>query len=70
MYQQSTATVLIFLKVPTTDSLVFLSEYISRTAILTQASELLASRILRFFIVLVLHAIICIKGKIISFFKD
>ena len=38
MYQQWTATVLIFLKVPTTDSLVFFSEYISRTAILTQAS--------------------------------
>ena len=38
MYQQWTATVYIFLKVPTTDSLVFLSEHISRTAILTQAS--------------------------------
>ena len=38
MYQQWTATVLIFLKVPTTDSLVFLSEHISRTSILTQAS--------------------------------
>ena len=38
MYQQWTATVLIFLKVPTTDSLIFYSEYISRTAILTQAS--------------------------------
>ena len=38
MYQQWTATVLMFLKVPTTDSLVFFQEYISRTAILTQAS--------------------------------
>ena len=38
MCQQWNATVLIFLKVPTTDSLVFFSEYISRTAILTQAS--------------------------------
>ena len=38
MYQQWTATVLIFLKVPATESLVFFSEYISKTAILTQAS--------------------------------
>ena len=38
VYQQWTATVLIFLKVPTTDSLVFFSEYISRTAILMQTS--------------------------------
>ena len=38
MYQQWTATVLIFLKVPTTDSLVFFWEYISRTAVLMQAS--------------------------------
>ena len=38
MYQQWTATVLIFLKVPATDSLVFFREYFSRTAILTQAS--------------------------------
>ena len=36
MYQQWTATVHIFLKVPTADSLVFLSEHILRTA--TQAS--------------------------------
>ena len=38
MYQQGTATVDIFLKFLTTDSLVFSSENISRTAILTQAS--------------------------------
>ena len=38
MYQQWTATVHIFLKVPTTDSLVFLSEHISGTAMLTQTS--------------------------------
>ena len=38
MYRQWTATVLIFLKVSTTDYLVFFSEYISRTGILTQAS--------------------------------
>ena len=38
MYQQWTATATVFLKVPTTDSLVFFSEHISRTAILTQAS--------------------------------
>ena len=40
MYQQQTATVHIFLKVSAMDSLVFFSEYISRTAILTQASEI------------------------------
>ena len=38
MYQQWTATVHIFSKVPTSDSLVFFSEQISRTSILTQAS--------------------------------
>ena len=38
MYQQGIATVLISLKVPTKDSLYFFWEYISRTAILTQAS--------------------------------
>ena len=36
MYQQWTATVLIFLKVPTTNSLVFFREYISRIAVLMQ----------------------------------
>ena len=40
IYQQWTATALISLKVPTTDSLVFFQEYISRTAMLTQASVL------------------------------
>ena len=40
MYQQQTATIHIFLKVAAIDSLVFYSEYISRTAILTQASEI------------------------------
>ena len=45
------ATVLIFLKVVTTDSPVFFLEYISRTASFTQ---LLVNRIFRFFIVLVL----------------
>ena len=54
MYQQWTATVLIFLKVPTTDSQIFFLEYISRTAILTQASVIIVNRIFRFFIVLVL----------------
>ena len=38
MYQLWNATVLIFLKVPTTDSLVFFSEHISTTAVLAQAS--------------------------------
>ena len=38
MYQKWTGTVHIFLKVPTTDTLVFFSEHISRTAILKQAS--------------------------------
>ena len=38
MYQQWTASVLIFLKVSTTDYLVFFYIYISITAILTQAS--------------------------------
>ena len=38
MYQQWTATVLIFLKVLTTDSLVLFQEYISRAATLMQAS--------------------------------
>ena len=38
VYQQWTATVHMFLKVPATDSLVLFSEHISRTAILTQAS--------------------------------
>ena len=37
MYRQWTATVLKFLKVPTTNCLTLFSEYISRTAILTQA---------------------------------
>ena len=37
MYQRGTATVHIFLKLPTVDSLEFFSEYIV-TAILTQAS--------------------------------
>ena len=41
MYQQWTAAVLIFLKIPTTDSLVFFSEYISRTAIFKQASVII-----------------------------
>ena len=54
MYQQSTAIVLIFLKVPTTDYLVFISEIISRTAILIQAS-IIVNRTFRFFIVLALH---------------
>ena len=36
MYKQSTATVRLFLKVPTTDSLELFSEHISRTAVLTQ----------------------------------
>ena len=49
MYQQWTATVHIFLKVPTTDSLVFFLEYISRTAILTQAS-VITCRIFRVFL--------------------
>ena len=40
MYQQWTATATVFLKVPTTDSLVFFSEHISRTAISTQASTI------------------------------
>ena len=39
IYQQWTATVLIFLKVQTTDHLVFFSEYISRTAIDTSISN-------------------------------
>ena len=38
MYQQWTATVHIFLNVPTTGYLVFFSEHIQKTAILTQAS--------------------------------
>ena len=41
LYQQWIATVRIFLKVWTTDSLVFFSEYISRTAILTRISNYL-----------------------------
>ena len=52
MYQQQTATVHIFLKVSAMDSLVFFSEYISRTAILTQASEI---TLYIEFLVLVLH---------------
>ena len=40
-YQQWTATVHIFLKVPATDSRVFFSEHISRTAIFTQASVII-----------------------------
>ena len=39
MYQQWTATVHIFYKLPTVDSLVFFSEHFSRTAFLTQTSE-------------------------------
>ena len=38
MYQQWTATVHIFCKLPTVDSLVFCSEHFSRTAFLTQTS--------------------------------
>ena len=38
MYQKWTATVHEFLKVPTTDYVVYFSEHIARTAILTQAS--------------------------------
>ena len=38
MFQRWTAIALILSEVPTADSLVFFSEYISRTAILTQAS--------------------------------
>ena len=38
LYQQWTATAHIFLKAPTSDSLVFFSEHVSRTAILAQAS--------------------------------
>ena len=52
MYQQQTATVHIFLKVAAMDSLVFFSEYISRTAILTQASKI---TLYIEFLVLVLH---------------
>ena len=52
MYQHQTATVHIFLKVAAMDSLVFFSEYISRTAILTQASEI---TLYIEFLVLVLH---------------
>ena len=52
MYQQQTATVHIFLKVSAMDSLVFFSEYISRTAILTQASKI---TLYIEFLVLVLH---------------
>ena len=51
MYQQWTATVLIFLKAATAGSVVFFLEYISRTAIFTQ---ILVNRIFRFFIVLML----------------
>ena len=40
MYYQRTATATLFLKVPATDSLVFFSEHISRSASLTQASVL------------------------------
>ena len=44
-----------FLKVTTTDSLVFFSEHISRAAILTQASVITLKRIFRDFLVSVLH---------------
>ena len=44
MYQQGNATVLIFLKVPITDSLVFFPEYISGTDILTQASVITSKK--------------------------
>ena len=38
IYQEWTATVHIFLKVPTIDSQVFFSEHISKTTVFTQAS--------------------------------
>ena len=42
-------------KVPTTDTLVYFSEHISRTAILTQTSVITLNRIFRVFLVLVLY---------------
>ena len=56
-------TVLKYLKVPTTDCLAFFSEYISRTAILTQASVITCKSI--FYCI----DVTCLTF-IISFFKD
>ena len=55
MCQQLTATVHIFLKVPTASFLVFFSKHISRTAALLQASVLFVNKIFRALVGLVLH---------------